>query len=76
MQLILGIPEFEPLEDDQEVHVPKEKAEEENLGDELEEDLHSSFEVKSIVAFEHYSYKHMNDSNDHRNFHFKAVHED
>jgi hypothetical protein len=45
-----GIPELEPLEDDEEVHVAEEEAEEEDLGDELEDDFHGALEIESVVA--------------------------
>lgn len=49
MQGFLGsVPRFQPLEDDQEVHVSEKKPEEEDLRDKLEEDFEVSFEVNSV----------------------------
>ncbi len=50
MSCVEGIPDLEPLEDDEEVHVPEEEAEEEDLGDELEDDFHGALEIESVVA--------------------------
>lgn len=54
MGLVLGVPGLEPLEDDEEVHVAEEEPEEEDLGDELEDDLHGALEVEGVVALEHH----------------------
>jgi len=73
---ILGVPQLEPLENDEEIHVSEEETEEEHLRHELKPDLKLSLEVERIQQFEEDSADHVQDGDNHRYFHFQAVDED
>lgn len=61
---VFRVPELEPLEDDEEVHIAEEKSEEKDLGDKLEPDFKSAFEVDCVEALEDDSTNHMDDGDD------------
>lgn len=68
-----SVPRFQPLEDDQEVHISEQESKEEDLWDELEEDFQVSLEVNSIEELHNDSEDHMNDGNDDSDLHLETV---
>lgn len=76
MGRILGVPQLEPLENDEEIHVPEEKTEEEHLRYELKPDLKFPFEVERVEQFEEDSADHVQNGNYDRYLHFQTVDED
>jgi hypothetical protein len=64
MGYIERIPKLEPLENDKKIHVSEEKTKEENLRNELEDNLHGSLEIYSIIAFKNNSNQHMDNGDD------------
>jgi hypothetical protein len=69
----MTIPWCQPLDDNEEIHITKEPHKEEYLRDEFEDDLHCSFKVAGVKAFNNHTESHMDDSNNNCDFHFKTV---
>ena len=59
------IPCFEPLEDDEEIHIPKQDDHEDELRNKLVPKIKFLFEVQSIKRFTTYANRHMNNSDYH-----------
>ena len=63
----------EPLEDDEEAHVSKDRPQEENLRDELEKDVDLVLKVDVIRQADDDSHRHLNDSENDRHLHLQRV---
>lgn len=64
MRSICHVPQFEPLEDDEEIHISEEQSQEEHLRHEFEPYFEGAFEVECVEEFEEDAHYHVQDGND------------
>jgi hypothetical protein len=70
---IVKAPVFEPLENDQKVHVTKDKHQKDQLRQKLKPELNFPLKIKRIGRLNQDSQSHMHNSNNYRYFHLETI---